>query len=330
MYRALHESADTAAVPAGLLPLVEAALAKDPGARPAARDLLGWLTAGVPEAQAATGAGEHDVASTRLVLSRTWQPPALAATSPPAVRRSRRRPAAILAAAAALAAAAGVGAAYAVGPAGHSGAAPAAPRSAQADAASAPPAVTFGRYTGREPATITLNALDGGGAIRGIHWTSWTAAGATGEGTPGAVRTEVRLSSPKAGRFTRIGETSDGQAVIQVYPDNDWPTGASAAATGCTPPTPAELLAAWRAAPASVQRGWAPPGAVTSFADIQCWTDWVVAAGIGNGDGDFVFSRSGGLHVMPEPGLQQFSDSVCDDPAAPKAWKGPDTGPAVC
>jgi hypothetical protein len=115
-----------------------------------------------------------------------------------------------------------------------------------------------------------------------------------------------------------------------VYPDNDWPTGASPAAAACVKPTPAALLAAWRAAPASAQQGWAPPGAVTSFADVQCWTDWVVAAAIGNGDGDFVFSRSGGLHLMPEPDLQQFSDVVCNDPTAPQAWKGPDTGPAVC
>jgi hypothetical protein len=331
MYRIVHEAPDLTAVPPDLRPLVEAALAKDPGARPAARDLLGWLTAGVPQAQADTRPGDHDVASTRLVLSRTWQPAILAPTSPPAVRPSRRRPAAILAGAAALAAVAGAGAAYAVGPAGHSGAAPPAARSAQADAATALPTVTFGSYTGRKPAAITLNALDGGGgAIQGIHWTSWTAAGATGEGTLGTVPTEVRLSSPKAGRFTRIGETSNGQSVIQAYPDNEWPTGASPAATACTKPTPAALLAAWRAAPASAQEGWASPGAVTGFADIQCWTDWVVAAAIGNGDGNFVFSWSGGLHLMPEPDLQQFSDIVCNAPTAPKAWKGGDTGAAIC
>jgi hypothetical protein len=69
---------------------------------------------------------------------------------------------------------------------------------------------------------------------------------------------------------------------------------------------------------------------VTGFSGIQCWADWVVAAGVGNGDGNFVFSQSGGLHLMPEPDLQRFSDDVCGDPAAPKAWKSPDTGPAVC
>ena len=58
--------------------------------------------------------------------------------------------------------------------------------------------------------------------------------------------------------------------------------------------------------------------------------DWVVAEGIGNGDGTFVFSRSGGLHPIPETDLQQFSDAVCGAPTAPKAWKNPNTGPATC
>jgi serine/threonine protein kinase len=331
MFRVLHGSPDIAAVPAALLPLVEAALSKDPSVRPAARDLLAWLTAGVPQTPARTMAVDHDVASTRLVLSRTWQPPATpASTSPSPVRPSRRRLAAILASAAALAAVASAGTAYAISSAGHSGAAPTATRSGQVDTATALPTVTFGRYTGRKPAAIVLNALDGGGAIRRIHWTSWTATGATGTGTLGTVPTEVRLSSPVAGRFTRIGETTNGQSVIQVYPNNYWPTGASpAATTACTKPTPAALLAAWRAAPASVQGGWAA-GPVTTFADIQCWKDWIVASGIGDGDGDFIFSRSGGLHLMPEPGLQQFSDIVCNAPTAPKAWKSPGTGPAVC
>jgi len=331
LYRVLHDSPDIAAVPADLLPLVEAALSKDPGARPAARDLLAWLTAGVPPTQDRPLAGDHDVASTRLVLSRTWQPPTiLASPSPPAVRPSRRRLAAILATAAAVATVAGAGTTYAISSAGHSGAAPGAARSGQVDSATALPTVTFGRYTGREPAVIVLDAADGGGVIRGIHWTSWTATVATGAGTLGKVPTEVRLSSPVTGRFTRIGETSDGRSVIQAYPDNYWPTGASPAATAaCANPTPAALVAAWQAASGSVRAGWAA-GPVTTFSDIQCWKDWVVAEAIGDGDGDLIFSRSGGLHVMPEPGLQQFSDIVCADPTAPKAWKSPDPGPAIC
>jgi Protein kinase domain len=329
MYRVLFESPDIAAVPAGLRPLVEAAVAKDPDARPTARDLLARLTAGVPQDR--VHAGEHDVAPTRVVLSRNWQPPAIPApVPPPAVRPARRRrPVTILAGAAALAAVIGAGTAYAVNSAGTSGGAPAASRSGRAGAA-ALPTVTFGHFTGRKPAVIVLNGLDGGGTIRGIRWTSWTATRAVGEGTLGKVPTEVTLSAPKDGRFTRIGETSNGEVFLQAYPDNDWPTGASPAAASCTKPTSAALLAAWRAAPASVQQSWAAPGSLTGFGDITCWQDWVVAAGIGNGDGNFVFSQSGRLHPMPEGNLQQFSDTVCGDPAAPKAWKSPDTGPAVC
>ena len=77
-----------------------------------------------------------------------------------------------------------------------------------------------------------MNANDGGGTVQGIHWTSWTATGAIGEGPQGTVPTEVTLSSPVDGRFTRIGETSNGQVVVQAYPDNDWPSGASPADGG--------------------------------------------------------------------------------------------------
>ena len=43
MYRIVHEAPDLSAVPPGLRPLVEAALAKDPQARPTAAQLLGQL-----------------------------------------------------------------------------------------------------------------------------------------------------------------------------------------------------------------------------------------------------------------------------------------------
>jgi hypothetical protein len=327
MYRVLFESPDIGAVPAELRSLVEAAVTKDPGARPAARDLLAQLTAGVPRTR--VQAGEHDVAPTRVVLSRNWQPPAIPASAPPpAGRPARRRPVAILAGAGALAAVIGAGTAYAVNSAGTPGGTPAATGSGRAGAATLP-TVTFGRFTGRKPAVIVLSDRDRGGTITGIHWTSWTATRAVGEGTLNTVPTEVTLSAPKDGRFTRIGETSNGDLFLQAYPDNDWPTGASPASASCVKPTPAALLAAWRSAPASVQQGWAAPGSVTGFAEITCWQDWVVAEATGNGNGSFVFSQSGGLHPVPEASLQQFSDRVCGDPAAPKAWKS-GTGPAVC
>jgi hypothetical protein len=319
LYRVLHDSPDIAAVPPDLRPLVAAAVSKDPGARPSARDLLAWLTAGVPQAQPDGQERDHSLAPTRLVLSRTWQPPpAPASTSPSAGRPARRRRGAILAGTAtALAVAIGAGTAYVIGSA--------APPTAL-------PTVTFGSYTGREPVAIVLAAASGGGTVQGIHWAAWTATGATGEGRLGTDPTRVTLSAPVDGRFTHIGETgSNGQAIFQAYPNDDWPTGASPAGTvACVKPTPAALLTAWRAAPVAVQKPWANPGAVTGFSDIQCWKDWVVAEATGNGDGSLVFSRSGRLHLIPEPSLQQFSDAVCNDPAAPAAWKSPDTGPAIC
>jgi hypothetical protein len=228
-----------------------------------------------------------------------------------------------VAGAAVLAAVAGAGAAYGTGLIGSS----AAPQPA-----TTLPTVTFGSYTGRQPGSIVLNPADSTGVIQGIHWSSWTAGGATGAGTLGAKPATVTLSSPAGGRFTRMGETVNGRLIVQAYPDNDWPTGASPAGTAiaCVKPTPAALLKAWHAAPASTQQGWAAPEAVTGFADVQCWKDWVVAQVIGNGDGNIVFSASGGLHLPPETGLQQFSDAVCTDPTAPKAWTGPGTGPAIC
>jgi hypothetical protein len=319
LYRILHDSPDITAVPADLRPLVVAAVAKDPGARPAARDLLVRLTAGVTHRQAYAQAAEHDVTPTQLVLSRTWQPPPVAPVpAPPPVRPSRRRPVAILAGAAALAVAIGAGTAYAIGVGGHSSA-----------AVSTLPSVTFGHYTGRKPAAIVLNDAVGG-TVQGIRWTAWTATRAAGAGRLGNVPTEVTLSDVVDGRFTHMGETSNGETMLQAYPDDEWPTGASpVGTTACTMPTAAELVNAWRAAPVTVRNGWAAPGAaVTSFSDIQCWEDWVVAYAIGNGDGSFVFSQSGGLHLIPEPDLQQFSDDVCNDPTAPEAWKNP--GPAIC
>lgn len=93
-------------------PVVEAALAKSPADRPAARDILDQLTslAGHP-----TTPGEEP---TQFVLSRTWLLPAPEhAVSVPGHRRFLRLP--ILAGAVALAAMTGAGAAYVASPAGH-------------------------------------------------------------------------------------------------------------------------------------------------------------------------------------------------------------------
>src|SRR5690349_16853195 len=59
LYRIMHEAADVSAVPPGLRPPVEAALAKDPQARPTAPQLLAGLTRGSVSAGASAAALDH-------------------------------------------------------------------------------------------------------------------------------------------------------------------------------------------------------------------------------------------------------------------------------
>jgi hypothetical protein len=335
-YRVLHDSPDIADVPDDLRPLVEAAVAKDPNARPTASDLLAWLTAGVGSSQAGHDVGDTRVAAegdgltpTQLVLSRSWHPPTALASAPIRDARPpwRRRRLPYLAGAVGLAIVIGAGSSYAIARSGHLDAA-----SAGQTSTAALPTVTFGSYTGRKPAAIVLNAASGLGTIEAIHWTSWIATGAVGQGQLGTATTQVSLSAPVDGRFTRMGETIQGSLLLEAYPDNEWPTGASAASAQCAIPTSAQLLAAWQAAPSSVRQSWAASGAtVTGYSDITCWQDWVVTQMLGVGNGMVIFSWSGGrLHPIPESGLQQFSDIVCADPGAPSQWKRPDVGPAIC
>jgi serine/threonine protein kinase len=69
-FRILHDDPDISAVPDQLRPLIEQALAKTPGERPSAPDLLHGLAvaSGEPDAGASTAA--------RRVLARTWISPA--------------------------------------------------------------------------------------------------------------------------------------------------------------------------------------------------------------------------------------------------------------
>jgi serine/threonine protein kinase len=73
MYRIMHASADISAVPPHLRPLVEAALAKDPAARPAAPQLLAQLT---------RDAARYEN-PTQTVLAQTWHPTAPRPAVPP-------------------------------------------------------------------------------------------------------------------------------------------------------------------------------------------------------------------------------------------------------
>jgi eukaryotic-like serine/threonine-protein kinase len=80
LYRIMYGDPDIATVPDPLLPLVEAALIKDPQSRPTAQQLLDRLTS------AARRPGNADDA-TQVILARTWQsgshPSPAPATAPP-------------------------------------------------------------------------------------------------------------------------------------------------------------------------------------------------------------------------------------------------------
>jgi serine/threonine protein kinase len=78
LYRILHTEPDIGRVPSRLKPLVQAALAKDPDKRPAARDLLGQLT------NTPVAADSSYETPTQTVLSHTWPPTAPSTTVPPA------------------------------------------------------------------------------------------------------------------------------------------------------------------------------------------------------------------------------------------------------
>ena len=92
MYRIMHADPDISAVPPGLRPLVEAALAKDPQARPTAPQLLAKLTN-----TQLTGVGARYENPTQTVLAQTWHPsatgPMVAAPGPTAPGPTGARPA---------------------------------------------------------------------------------------------------------------------------------------------------------------------------------------------------------------------------------------------
>ena len=289
MYRIMHAAPDISAAPPGLRPLVEAALAKDPQARPTAPQLLAELT----NAQL-TGAGARYENPTQTVLAQTWHPSATgpmgAAPGPtaprgPGPKPSRRRTALLpvvltlafvlaaggtalglaLAGKSASPAASGTGTTAPASPAQPASSAatapttPAASSTAPAAPASTPPAtpvstpastpastgqgqvpvLTVGGYTGMKPTEIAYSG-DATNVVTKITWSSWTATGASGQGTsdidscnpncaqapPSLVPTTVTLSAPVNGRFTKMTETRNGFTSTYTYPDN-WPQSAS-------------------------------------------------------------------------------------------------------
>jgi len=78
LYRIMYGDAEIASVPDSLLPLVEAALVKDPQSRPTARQLLDRLTG-------ASSGPENANDATTVILARTWQ--SGSHSSPPSASR---------------------------------------------------------------------------------------------------------------------------------------------------------------------------------------------------------------------------------------------------
>ena len=82
LYRIVHAVPDITAVPDGLRPLVEAALAKEPGDRPTAPQLLSQLTQSTA-ARSAAGASVGYGNPTQTILAQTWHPSAPGSAVPP-------------------------------------------------------------------------------------------------------------------------------------------------------------------------------------------------------------------------------------------------------
>jgi eukaryotic-like serine/threonine-protein kinase len=80
LYRIMHAEPDIAAVPPGLRPFVEAALAKDPQARPSAPQLLAELTRGAVPAGAPPATALDN--PTQTILAQNWHPAATAIPQP--------------------------------------------------------------------------------------------------------------------------------------------------------------------------------------------------------------------------------------------------------
>ena len=284
MYRIVHAAPDISAVPPDLHPLVEAALAKDPQARPTAAQLLGRLTG---TQLTSTGAQYED--PTQTVLAQTWHPaatgpigpaPGLTGPGPGSRPRPRRRAAllpVVLGLAFLLAAGGTALGLYLAGkpttPAASGTAAASSPNQGATTASSAAattpaasttppstpastpastpvstpastvppqlPVLTVGSYTGMKPAEIAYSG-DSTNVVTKITWSSWTASGASGQGTsdidscnpncaqapPSLVPTTVTLSAPVNGKFTKMTETRNGFTSTYTYPGN-WPQSAS-------------------------------------------------------------------------------------------------------
>jgi hypothetical protein len=159
----------------------------------------------------------------------------------------------------------------------------------------------------RNPVAVTTGCLAPDAVVRifqagGLGTTGWLVAPAVaGDGTWAFLDRE----------FQQIHSALASQDAVRIV------VGPHAAC-----PDAAQVLAAWTASPASVRLTWtAPDVAISSFESISCWGGWVVATPIGEGNGTFVFSQVGGLHVVPVPDLPEFSKDVCSTSQSPLSWR---------
>jgi hypothetical protein len=102
------------------------------------------------------------------------------------------------------------------------------------------PKLIAGSYSGIKPRAVFFSG-DGGNIVTKIEWTRWTQATAVGHGTSNIqgcvpdcaqgsetpVATNVTLSRPRAGHFTRVVEVRAGHALVGHYGHPPgWPEGA--------------------------------------------------------------------------------------------------------
>ena len=105
--------------------------------------------------------------------------------------------------------------------------------------AAALPVFVVGSYSGRKPTMIAYSG-DATNVVTGISWGTWSASGATGEGTsdidscnpncaqasPDYVIAKITLSDPVNGKFTKMSETRMGTTMTFSYPST-WAQNAS-------------------------------------------------------------------------------------------------------
>ncbi len=201
--------------------------------------------------------------------------------------------------------------------------------SALANPAAAGAATGFDQVSCSSPALCV--AFDAGAGVNGQQATTSRGSGifTWGNGTwsgpevidPDATFTAVSCSS------ARFCIAADSAGDVYFYAPGAAAPSPSAAspAPAAACPDSAQLTAAWNAAPATAQQSWAAPGLdVTGFQGIGCWSTWVIASPISAspGNGIFVFSQAGQLHLQPVSELAQFRSAVCSSSTSPAAWRG--------